>query len=544
VEDDIIHMRALIALLSSLCILLLTAQVNGEQSLGEAVDCSSLVWTTGYPGWFWQDNVWIYGGSAAQSAPIGDGQSTYLETTVSGPAFVSFYWTVSSEQGCDFLSFYIDGILKDQISGELSSGIYNRGHYWQQKKFTIGEGTHTLRWVYSKDLSYSHGSDCGWVDYVYFNRAPRLMTSYVSPESGKPSTTFVYQVIYQDPEGDPAQYVKVVIDGDEHSMSYVSGSPGAGAIYQYTTTLSAGSHVYYFKASDGFSEVSTSQVTGPTVTKFETSLSISSSDLAPKTRQTITLVATLTSGGIPLPNRPIKWEPYSGFVYSSITYTDYSGQARCNYTTPSSAGLVLVKASFEGDSEYQGCEETISVHVRKRSTSLTISPSHFTVKTGDRIVLTATLFSEGEPVEGKQISWFSSRGSVDPSVTSTNYLGQAQVLYIAPRDSGSVSVKASFSGDSEYEESSDTIYGRVESPKIWLILALVAPSCTAGIWWIVWRRLRWKPKVPKPVPEAETRAYIPIYCPRCKAANLPGTRFCGKCGAPLVPKKGQKSPKM
>ncbi len=32
---------------------------------------------------------------------------------------VPFYWKVSSEQGGDYLQFYVDGVLKDQISGEV-----------------------------------------------------------------------------------------------------------------------------------------------------------------------------------------------------------------------------------------------------------------------------------------------------------------------------------------------------------------------------------------------------------------------------------------
>jgi ribosomal protein L40E len=41
----------------------------------------------------------------------------------------------------------------------------------------------------------------------------------------------------------------------------------------------------------------------------------------------------------------------------------------------------------------------------------------------------------------------------------------------------------------------------------------------------------------KEAPEAETRAYTPIYCPRCKASNLPGAEFCRKCGAVLHEKR-------
>ena len=79
-----------------------------------------------------------------------------MQTTVNGPTTVDFYWKVSSEAGYDFLEFYIDGELQDQISDSID---------WEKKSYyTIPLGSHTLKWRYVKDSSASSGSDCGWVD--------------------------------------------------------------------------------------------------------------------------------------------------------------------------------------------------------------------------------------------------------------------------------------------------------------------------------------------------------------------------------------------
>ncbi len=81
-----------------------------------------------------------------------------MQTTVSGTGTVKFYWKVSSEEFFDFLEFYIDGSLQDQISGTVD---------WQQKTYTIStSGSHTLEWRYVKDKDTDSGSDCGWVDKV------------------------------------------------------------------------------------------------------------------------------------------------------------------------------------------------------------------------------------------------------------------------------------------------------------------------------------------------------------------------------------------
>ena len=72
---------------------------------------------------------------------------------------ISFYRKVSSEETYDFLKFYIDGTMLEQWSGEVP---------WSEVSYPVTAGTHTFKWEYSKDISVSSGSDCGFVDYVVF----------------------------------------------------------------------------------------------------------------------------------------------------------------------------------------------------------------------------------------------------------------------------------------------------------------------------------------------------------------------------------------
>jgi len=39
---------------------------------------------------------------------------------------------------------------------------------WQQAFLSIPEGSHTVRWAYTKDISFSDGQDAGWLDEVAF----------------------------------------------------------------------------------------------------------------------------------------------------------------------------------------------------------------------------------------------------------------------------------------------------------------------------------------------------------------------------------------
>lgn len=88
-----------------------------------------------------------------------DGVSSWISRTVDVPydTYVNFYWKVSSEGSYDYLTFYIDGVPQNAISG-----VYD----WNYQSFSISAGSHTITWVYSKDGSITGYSDSGWIDNI------------------------------------------------------------------------------------------------------------------------------------------------------------------------------------------------------------------------------------------------------------------------------------------------------------------------------------------------------------------------------------------
>jgi hypothetical protein len=131
------------------------------------VDNCGLTWTTGGSAdWFEQSDTYYYDDDAVQSGSIGDNQSTYIQTTVTGPGQLSFWWNVSSESYADTLNFYIDGSKESYIYGLTG---------WTQETFSIPAGTHTLKWSYKKDYCCISGSDSGWLDKVEFTGSPEIV---------------------------------------------------------------------------------------------------------------------------------------------------------------------------------------------------------------------------------------------------------------------------------------------------------------------------------------------------------------------------------
>ena len=126
--------------------------------LAAALDTAGPVVSTGDTKWTPQTVVTRDGVDAARSGVITHGQSSAMQTTVTGPASLSFAWRVESEARFDLLTVELDGVQPfPGISGSVD---------WQERTFAIPAGTHTVRWVYTKDGSVSTGQDAGWVDQV------------------------------------------------------------------------------------------------------------------------------------------------------------------------------------------------------------------------------------------------------------------------------------------------------------------------------------------------------------------------------------------
>jgi len=100
---------------------------------------------------------------------------------VTGPGRISYWWSVSSEAGYDWLTFYIDDVPQSgPISGEVG---------WTQKSWDVPAGNHTFKWEYKKDGSREGGTDAAWVDQVVWLTPPVLAgTAAVTAPSGLPLT--------------------------------------------------------------------------------------------------------------------------------------------------------------------------------------------------------------------------------------------------------------------------------------------------------------------------------------------------------------------
>ncbi len=127
----------------------------------EALDCD-LKFTNSDDTWGVSDGTdaeFYYDGDSVSGGSAGDSNETGLQTIVESDCneTITFYWKVSSNENDDYLRFYIDDTLKEQISGEVG---------WTRTSHTVLPGTHILRWQYVRTSGTPEGDNCGHVDFV------------------------------------------------------------------------------------------------------------------------------------------------------------------------------------------------------------------------------------------------------------------------------------------------------------------------------------------------------------------------------------------
>ena len=189
-------------------------------TFGDAVNTSNLVWTTGGDAsWFMESTNTHDSVAAVQSGVVADYQQSWIQTAVTGPGTLTFWWQVSSEDGFDFLEFDLDGNPQDTLSGT--------GLGWEQKTYSIPSGAHTLQWLYSKDSGGSDGLDAGFLDEVGY--APTLTASLLvtaSPLTGLTPLT--------------VQFTSPGVDSAGSAVTNWNWNFGDGA----TSTAQSPSHIY------------------------------------------------------------------------------------------------------------------------------------------------------------------------------------------------------------------------------------------------------------------------------------------------------------
>ena len=159
-------------------------------TLAQAVGADGLIFTSGGSGgveWVVASDATADNGVAVKSGEIGDGDSTWIETSVSGIGTFSFKWRADCEDDdttptsatWDHIRVETNGVEITRIDG--STG-------WMEPVMIDISGGATVRWTYEKDESDAGGNDCVWLDSVVWT--PSIVANVaVDAEKGEIAET-------------------------------------------------------------------------------------------------------------------------------------------------------------------------------------------------------------------------------------------------------------------------------------------------------------------------------------------------------------------
>ena len=159
--------------------------INRPTTFGDYVNCPNLDFTTsGNANWYPVENE-SPDGFALRSGAITHSQTSRLDVVVSGPGTISFWCRAEGEE---FRRVVYDG-LAFCIDGEQQGTSLINTNEWIQLTFEVlGDGNHTLSWLYIKDdEGDGDGADCAWLDNVTWTSAAlsELRFTSVSVENGE-----------------------------------------------------------------------------------------------------------------------------------------------------------------------------------------------------------------------------------------------------------------------------------------------------------------------------------------------------------------------
>jgi hypothetical protein len=182
---------------------------SGSDSLGQAVNATSLVWQTstdtGDP-WYAQGDTSHDGSSAVQSGNVHYNESSWIRTKVLGTGTVGFWWKVSSQEDRDYLTFLVNGDSEDAISGETD---------WEYVEVDLEDSYNVLRWEFARSAAGSGGENTAWLDQFSF-------TPDSAVEDGLPISGIL--ALGTDLIGPPEV-------GDGVTFTAMAMTPDLGAIY-------------------------------------------------------------------------------------------------------------------------------------------------------------------------------------------------------------------------------------------------------------------------------------------------------------------------
>jgi hypothetical protein len=309
----------------------------------------------------------------------------------------------------------------------------------------------------------------GYVTINYLVNTATTITSSANPAlPGQPVT---YTATVKPRGGATGTPGGTLTFNDNGSAICTDVSMSSGTATCTTTYAAAGSHsIQAVYSGDSAFKSSTSGVLTEQIEHITTTTSVASDANPSVIGQLVTFTATVAhSSGSPTPTGTVTFT-VNGLAAGCTSQQVSAGQATCTITF-NQVGGYQVAAAYNGDGVYSGSSGSLTQNVELASSTVLTSSANPSVAQQE-VTYTATVAPQSGPGTPTGTVDFTDGGSaIDGCAAVAVPAGQA-MCSVTYRDAGPHAIEATYSGDSTFAPSADSLTQTVNP--------LIAPPTTTG----------------------------------------------------------------
>ena len=316
----------------------------------------------------------------------------------------------------------------------------------------LSGGTHTIKASYSGDTNFATSSDSVLQTVTTASTSTSVSSSSNSSVYGQ-SVTFTATVTAGT--FDNSGTVTFFDNGSPLTPAPVLSGTNTATFTTTATQLSGGTHTIKASYSGDTNFATSSDSVLQTVTTASTSTSVSSSSNSSVYGQSVTFTATVTAGTFDNGGTVTFYDNGSALTPAPVL----SGTNTATFTTTAtqlSGGTHTIKASYSGDTNFATSSDSVLQTVTTASTSTSVSSSSNSSVYGQSVTFTATV-TAGTFDNGGTVTFFDNGSPLTPAPVLSGTNTATFTTTATQLSGGTHTIKASYSGDTNFATSSDSV---------------------------------------------------------------------------------------
>jgi len=302
---------------------------------------------------------------------------------------------------------------------------------------SLGVGTHSLTASYSGDSNNISSSSSTYSHTVNKNPTTTSLSTPPNPPTQGQPVTLTATVSPSSATG------PVTLSDGGNPIGTANLSNGTAS---FTTSLGAGTHILTASYGGDSNYIGSSNSVSIPVNKNDTTTNLGSSANPANPGQTVTFTANVSPNGATV---SVTFSEGN----NTLATVNLSGGTATYATASLSVGSHTVKASYNGDGNYNGSSGTVNQVINqpgKASTTTSLASSPNPSVAGQSVTLTASV----SPAAATGSVTFSDGNT---ALATVNLVGGSASFSTSSLSTGTHSLSASYSGDGNYDGSSGSV---------------------------------------------------------------------------------------